>query len=143
MSTFESRKLFRADVILRVEYETTNRKPFTEGISFSKNLSNVGICVVMPDRLSKNCKLDLAIHLPNKKKAIFAKGEVVWQMECLSYPESKKKYYITGIQFSNMSSSNAIKESDYIKGIMVQKSEKENRILIKKLEKLYNTKKTK
>ena len=141
MSTFESRKLYRADIILRVEYETTNRKPFTEGIAFSKNLSCVGICVVMSDELSNKCTLDLAIHLPNKKKAIFARGEVLWQAECPSYPQGKRKYYTTGIQFSNMSTSDAIKESDFIKGVLIQKSEKENKLIIKKLEKLHNTKK--
>ena len=126
--------------MLRVEYETVNRKNFTEGIAFSKNLSDVGICVIMPDKLPKNCKLDLAIHLPNKKKALFAKSKVVWQTKCATEVEAKRKYYITGIQFKDMSVLDAIKESDFVKGILIQRSERENRAIINKLEKLYNVK---
>jgi hypothetical protein len=64
-------------------------------------------------------------------------------MKCATPPEVKRKYYTTGIQFSEMSAPDAIKESDFIKGILIQKSEKENRIITRKLEKLYNKKKLK
>ncbi|NQT32732.1 MAG: PilZ domain-containing protein [Candidatus Omnitrophica bacterium] len=135
MTTFEYRKLFRADAIVKVDYKTT-QEPILSGVAFTKNLSQTGICVVMPDKLVANRKLELKIYVSENKEFVGAEGIVLWQKPCLFVPESGKAYYLTGMQIVDMSPEDAIRESDFVRGFLVKKSEEQNKEIITKLEEL-------
>jgi len=133
MSTFEDRKLFRANAILKVEYSTT-KEPLVRGTSFTQNLSQTGIGFITDNQLVKDSELDLKIYLPDSESPIFAKGVVVWQYLSSFLPKSKRKYFSTGVEIRDMSSRDAIRESDFVKSSLVEKSERQRCKIIEKLE---------
>ena len=120
--------------MLTVRYGT-KAPPVFEGIAFSRNLSSVGVNIVMPHQLIKGTGLELNIHLPGTDETVFAKGKVVWQAECSYVPQSGKKYYSTGIQFYYMSTDDAIKSSDCVRDILKKNSDEQTRAIIDLLEK--------
>jgi len=135
MTTFEYRKFFRADVVLKVEYRTI-KAPILNGIAFSKNLSQTGISIVASDEFMKDTELELKIYIDDKKKPLTATGMVVWQSECSFVPESKREYFVTGIQLNDMSPEDAIVGSDFVRDFLVKKSQEQNEEIIEKIEEL-------
>ena len=133
MATFEYRKLFRADVVLRVEYKIKG-DPSSGGTAFSQNLSQTGINLILGERLPKDTELDIKIYLHEDKEPVIAKGSVVWQAQCSFVPASERKYYSTGILISDMSSKDAIRQSDFVRNCLVEKSESRKKEIIEKLE---------
>ena len=133
MATFEFRKLFRADVVVKVEYETKGKTPLG-GTAFSQNLSQTGINLIANEQLAKDTELNMKIYLYEKEEPVLASGVVVWQAPCSFIPKSERKYYSTGILIRNMSSQDAIRQSDFVKDCLVEKSEKEKKKIIKRLE---------
>lgn len=135
MGTFEFRKLFRADAVVRVDYKTTSG-PLCSGVSFSKNLSQTGINIIIPDRIDKDTELKMEIHIANSGKPVQAKGKIVWQSPCKYVPKSGKKYYTTGVQIIDMSSEDAIRESDFVRNFLVKRSEEQNKEIVERIEHL-------
>lgn len=139
MGTFEFRKLFRADAVIRVEYKTTSG-PICKGISFSKNLSQTGINIIIPDKLDKDMELKMKIYISSSDDPVQAKGKVVWQSPCKYVPKSGRKYYTTGVQIIDMSSEDAIRESDFVRNFLASRSEEQNKEIVEKIEKLKENK---
>ncbi|MBM3248894.1 MAG: PilZ domain-containing protein [Candidatus Omnitrophica bacterium] len=135
MPTFEYRKLFRANIILRVDYHSLSDPKIT-GTAFSKNISPTGLNIVMADKLEKNSEVELEIHIEEGKKPIYAKGKIIWQQECPKVSQSKVKYYSCGIQCDYMSSDDAISTSDFVRDIVREQSEGQIREIISKIEKI-------
>jgi len=133
MGTFEQRKLTRADVLLKVTYKTVGG-PRLEGFSFSRNISTIGINIIIPDKLNKDTELELQVYLPEKEKPIISKGKVIWQVVCPYLPSSKRRYYSIGVQFSHMISDDAIKTSDFVKNILRKQSDTWTKKIIEKIE---------
>ena len=133
MATFEYRKLFRADVVVKVEYET-KKEPFRGGTAFSMNLSQTGINIIANEQFDKDTELIMKIYLTEKEEPVVAKGVVVWQAPCSFTPKTEKKYYSTGVLISDMSSQDAIRQSDFVKDCLVEKSEKQKKKIIERLE---------
>jgi hypothetical protein len=134
MGTFEHRKLIRANIILKVLYKTLG-EPKLSGFAFSKNLSATGISIIMPDKFSKDTELELEVYLPGKKQPIAAKAKVVWQAECALFPNAKKKYYSTGMQFLDMSTQDATEASDFIKNVLNKQSTTQTKRIIDRIDK--------
>jgi len=135
MPTFEYRKLFRADIILKVEYSSL-KAPKISGIAFSKNISPTGMSIITADNLEKNSELELQIHIKEGKRPIYARGKIIWQHECPKVSPSKKKYYSCGIQCNYMSSQDAISTSDFVRDIVREQSESQIREIISRIEKI-------
>lgn len=135
MPTFEYRKLFRANIILKVEYKSL-KEPKINGIAFSKNISPTGMNIIMADNLEKNSELELQIYIKEGKKPIYARGKIIWQHECSKVWSSKKKYYAYGIQCDYMSSQDAISTSDFVRDIVKEQSESQIREIIFRIEKI-------
>ncbi len=133
MSTFEVRKLFRADIVLKVTYRRSGTDT-TDRLAFSKNLSSTGISFIARDNFSPETALDLAIHIGERQAPLRAKGVVKWFFECAHVPKSGRKYYSCGVQLVEMSPEDAIRGSDFVKNILKAKSEEQNRDIINKLE---------
>lgn len=135
MATIEYRKLFRANINLKVNYKIL-QEPMSEGITFSRNLSSIGINIIIMEKLSEDDVLSLEIYLLPDSKPVAAKGKVVWQRLCTYQTESKRRYYSTGIHFLAMPPDDAIKTSDFIGEILRKQKEEEDRTIIEKIESL-------
>ena len=135
MPTFEYRKLFRANIILKVEYHSL-KEPKINGIAFSKNISPTGMSIIMADNLEKNSEVELQIYIKEGTKPIYARGKVIWLQECPKVSKSKKKYYSCGIQCDYMSSQDAVSTSDFVRDIVKEQSESQIREIISRLEKI-------
>lgn len=138
MPTFEYRKLFRANIILKVEYYSLSDSKI-KGTAFSKNISPTGLNIVMVDKLAKNSELELKIHIVDGKKPIYAKGKVIWQQECPPVLKTEKKYYSCGIQCNYMSSQDAISTSDFVRNIVKEQSKSQIKEIISRIEKINRT----
>lgn len=139
MPTFEYRKLFRANIILKVEYHSL-ADPKISGVAFSKNISPTGMSIIMADNLEKNSELELQIHIKEGIRPIYARGKIVWQQECPKVSSSKKQYYSCGIQCNYMSSEDAISTSDFVRDIVREQSIGQIREIISRLEKIKGAK---
>ena len=133
MATFEYRKLFRADAVVKVEFSEKAESGF-KGAGFSKTISQTGINIVVDRPLEEGAELDLILHIELPGGPVRAKGVVIWKKECMFVPESGRKYYSVGVQINEMSSGDAIRESDYVRDFLIRKSEEQNRKIIQKLE---------
>ena len=133
MATFEYRKLFRADAVVKVEFSKV-AEPECKGMGYSKNMSQTGLNILTDKSIEKGDWIDLTVHIADPGGPVKAKGVVVWQSECSFVPESKRKYYSMGVQIIEMSSEDAIRESDYVKDYLVKKSEEQDVEIVKKLE---------
>jgi c-di-GMP-binding flagellar brake protein YcgR len=134
MPTFEFRKLYRVDIALKVEYRT-QEEPFVEGVGLSKNLSSTGVNIVTADRLEEGTALELRVYFPSGgQQPLTARGVVEWLAECSFIPLSGKKYYTVAVHFSNMSTEDAIRGSDFVQNTLKEQSEERNREIIEKLE---------
>jgi c-di-GMP-binding flagellar brake protein YcgR len=131
--TFEYRKLFRVNIVLKVEYKTL-KVPILSGVAFSKNMSSTGMNIVMSHKLERNAELALQIYIPDSNKPITATGIIVWQSECSYTPKSRKKYYSCGIKFSQMQPEQAIITSDFVRDVLRQQSEEEIKKIIDMIE---------
>lgn len=133
MPTFEYRKLFRVNIVLKVEYKTL-KEPILSGVAFSKNMSSTGMNIVMSHKLDRNAELELVIYISGAKKPITAIGTIVWQSQCSYVPKSKKKYYSSGIRFSQMQPEQAIITSDFVRDVLKKQSDEEVRKIIDSIE---------
>lgn len=133
--TFEHRKLYRADIILKVDYKTV-KAPLVKGTAFTKNISSTGLNVIMPHGLSEGTKIDFKIYIKGDSKAVSGEGEILWSEKCSFKPDSNREYYSAGVLIDDMSSEDAILESDFVREILVRKSMEETIEIIKKLESL-------
>ena len=134
MPTFEFRKLLRANTVVKVTYKRVGGVS-GEGLAYSKNVSSTGINIIMPDKVEKGEKLELHIFTPQSEDPVLATAKIIWQAECPYVPQSRKKYYSTGMQFDYMSSDDAIKTSDFVRVILKQQSAERIRKIIEMLEK--------
>ena len=139
MSTFEYRKLLRANILLKVLYKTKNW-PLLEGVAYSKNVGTVGINIIMGDKLEKNTELSLQIFLPGDDKPVMAAGKLVWQYKCPYLPPSSRQYYTSGIQFSEMAPNDAIRASDFIRNLLKTRSDAEVKKVIDMIENIKHPK---
>ena len=139
MPTFEYRKLFRANIILRVDYHSLSDPEIT-GTAFSKNISPTGLNIVMPDKLKEGSELELKIHIVEGKEPIYAKGKIIWIQECPPVFKTEKKYYSCGIQCNYMSSEDAISTSDFVRDIVKEQSESQIKEIISRVEKIKGAK---
>ena len=134
MATFEYRKLFRADVVVTVEYKTL-QEPILSGVACTKNLSQTGLSLIMPDKLAKDRKIELEIHIGGDNP-IHVEAIILWQNPCNVTSKKGLTYYLTGLQIIDMAPDDAIRESDFVRDFLVEKSEELNIEIIKKLEEL-------
>lgn len=135
MASFENRKFIRADIALKVAYKSLTA-PVHEGVAFSRDISVLGMNLIMPDILIKETPLELKIYLDEEIPPISAKGKLVWQKKCNYLPESNRQYYISGIQFTDMPVEDALRASEFVRGYLRHQSETDIKQIIELNEKL-------
>jgi hypothetical protein len=124
MASFENRKYLRADISLKVEYETIG-PPVHKGTAFCRDISVLGLNLILPDDLMAETLMDLKIHLGESEPPVIAKGMVIWRIKCEYLPRSRKQYYVCGIRFSDMMGSDAVRASEFVRGYLKYRSDEE------------------
>ena len=137
MSTFEYRKLLRASVVLKVTYRTVKKPVFQETV-FSKNISCVSIAIINTRIFQKDTEVLLEIYPSAHQQPILAKGRVKWQSKCSYTPKSGRQFYVTVVVFSEMLPDDVIRTSDFVKDILLQRSQEEETRIIDKIEEMAN-----
>ena len=133
MSTFEYRKLLRASAMIKVVYRTI-KEPVLQETVFSKNISCISMAVITTKELEKDRELLIEIYINEHKEPVAVKGKVVWQSKCSHVPKSQRQFYLTAIIFTDMSTDDAIRTSDFVREILRRHSEAENKRIIDMIE---------
>ena len=87
-----------------------------EDVSFTKDVSKDGVCILIGEGIEIGTILCLKIYLPNSPDPIEAKGQVVWK-EASSYlnaKTSKRVYYDVGMEFVDIDQKNKERLYRYI-----------------------------
>ncbi|MFZ5800049.1 MAG: PilZ domain-containing protein [Candidatus Omnitrophota bacterium] len=133
MATFEYRKLLRASVMLKVTYKTFG-EPHLEGSGYSRNVGTIGVNLILSDKIERNTDVEVKILLPDNDIPVIARGKVIWVHRCEYIPPSNKQYYVCGVQFDDMSETDAVKTSDFVHRLLKEKSAQELKKTVDKLE---------
>lgn len=135
MASLENRKFLRANIALKVEYKTLS-SPVCRGVAYSKDVSVLGMNLIMSDGLVRGTQLGLRIFLDEEVPPVIAKGKVVWQRRCDYLPESNRRYYISGVQFVDMPAEDAVRASEFVRGYLKSQSEADIKRIIEMAESL-------
>lgn len=81
-----------------------------------KNISAVGICLILYEGISIGTGLELEIYLPDGAPALLAKGKVVWVKEFKLESELKTRFDV-GISFYEINESDAARISRYVSSL--------------------------
>ncbi|MFZ5801231.1 MAG: PilZ domain-containing protein [Candidatus Omnitrophota bacterium] len=135
MASLENRKFLRANIALKVEYESLS-PPGCQGAAYSKDISVLGMNLIMPDEVARGTRLGLRIFLDEEVPPVAAKGKIVWQRRCDYLPQSNRRYYISGIQFEDMPSDDAVRASEFVRGYLKSQSEADIKRIIEMTENL-------
>lgn len=83
----------------------------------SIDISAGGFCLGLNRALKIDSVLELIVHLPDKGKSFFCMGRVVWQGKARK-DERGKRFYETGLQFSDLDLKNRLRLIYYVHGKM-------------------------
>ncbi|MCK4325365.1 PilZ domain-containing protein [bacterium] len=129
------RGLIRAYVPLRVDYKILS-EPQIKDKTLSKNFCISGINIFVPHQLQMETLIELKVYLPSTSEAILVKGKIVWQDEVNYMGTSKRKYFATGIKFTEIDSIDKTKFTKCILTHLSDKTEKGNKEFVDKIESL-------
>ena len=82
-----------------------------------KNISAVGICLILYDNVKIGTGLELEIYLPSTASSILAKGRVVWVKEYKIISELKPRFD-AGIEFLEIQEADKQKISQYVSSVI-------------------------
>jgi len=82
--------------------------------SFTENISPVGICFLVDEKIELDTTLSLKIYLPGSKEAIEAQGKVVWTRESAFLSVKKRKHYDLGVEIVEIDSNDRQRIWQYI-----------------------------
>lgn len=82
-----------------------------------KNISAVGICLILYDNVKIGTGLELEIYLPSTASSILAKGRVVWVKEYKITSELKPRFD-AGIEFLEIQEADKQKISRYVSPVL-------------------------
>lgn len=82
-----------------------------------KNISAVGICLILYDNVKIGTGLELEIYLPSTVSSILAKGRVVWVKEYKIISELKPRFD-AGIEFLEIQEADRHKISQYVSSVI-------------------------
>ena len=110
----ERRKFIRLSSAFTVGYRILDSSE-KEKITFSKNISEGGICFVVEEELGVSELLDLNLYLPGDKEIISVTGRVIWIKECPEEGELGKRTFRVGIEFIGLDKKSAKKIDQYVR----------------------------
>jgi c-di-GMP-binding flagellar brake protein YcgR len=102
MPVIERRRFPRLAFNVEVEYKVLEAEATEALASYSKDISAVGICIILLDKVDKGTLLDLKFFLPDLNRTIFAQGRVVWTEEFVVGDMKTGKAFEAGIEFTKL-----------------------------------------
>lgn len=113
----EKRRFVRLDVRVKVDYEIV-QSPQEKFKSFTKNLSQGGICLFLDNYLKKDTLLDLKLHVPDQTQPLEATGKIVWIDTFKIGDKDAKEHFEAGIEFVDISQEDKDKIGKYVFGLL-------------------------
>lgn len=113
----ERRRFIRLDARVKVEYRVVESEQ-TKINSFTKNVSQGGICLFLNISLTKGTLLDLKLYLPEEKEPIQTVGKIVWIELFEVGDKTSKEQYEAGIEFMNINDADRVKIGRYVFGVL-------------------------
>lgn len=108
----ERRRMVRVSAALELKYRVLE-KPEIERMTLSKDISGVGVGLLLDEELKEGTGLKLMINLPDEAVPVLATGEVVWSKRIF---EKGKAKFSTGIKFSKIEPSDEKKLLKHLYG---------------------------
>lgn len=93
----ERRRVVRVDAAVNVRYKLLKSKAANRR-SLSENISKLGACLLLDEKLTQGTLLELELEIPTFPKSLFTKAEVVWTKEFSLQMTEKRSFYI-GVEF--------------------------------------------
>ncbi|MBL7069728.1 MAG: PilZ domain-containing protein [Candidatus Omnitrophica bacterium] len=112
----ERRQSRRVRAILPAKY-SIDHKPRPKKESKSKNISTGGILIQLNEKVLPATQLLLDIILPEDRKPVTARGEVVWINDLPETDETGRRLFDAGIKFTSMSPSDKERLNKHIEDI--------------------------
>ncbi|MFQ5681247.1 MAG: PilZ domain-containing protein [Candidatus Omnitrophota bacterium] len=106
----ERRRFIRADTRFNVEYFLGGKSSSSQA-SGARNISQGGVCLMFNERIDKDTEIGLKFYLPEFRSPVSCRGRVIWQNEVT---ENNRKFYQTGIEFTEIEEADKEKISKYI-----------------------------
>jgi c-di-GMP-binding flagellar brake protein YcgR len=116
MSGRERRRFPRLALNAEVEYAVSKQEEAELFTTESRNISSVGVCIIVFERLEQGAILDLKFPLPQLNKFIITKGRVAWIRELTIRKKKVGMVYEAGIEFINIKDTDREKLEKYILG---------------------------
>ena len=91
-----------------VEYSRNAEEDFSKS-AFMKDMSILGLCIFVPERLDIDTKLYLKIYLSGSEVPLQVEGRVVWQKM-----SSYLNYFDSGIEFADLGDTDHKRLTEYI-----------------------------
>jgi c-di-GMP-binding flagellar brake protein YcgR len=111
----ERRRAVRVDTTLNVRYRILKTKA-AQRRSLSENISRLGACLLLDEKLSQGTLLELEIELPTPPSSLFTKARVVWTKESPLQMIEKRNFH-TGVEFLDTDHQSQEKLSSFIEGL--------------------------
>lgn len=94
----ERRRAERFDISIGVRYKVL-KNGLTYGEAKSVNISRVGLCLMLYERVNKNTLLEIMIEPPSADRLHIFQGQVMWVEEMDNEPVTQRKRFRAGISF--------------------------------------------
>ncbi len=111
----EKRRFPRLDIRVKVEYQIAE-SPQNKIKSFTKNVSQGGICLFLDSSLDKGTLLDLKLYMPDKNEPILATGKIAW-IEKFEVGDTKEQFE-AGIEFIDIAKEDSDRVAKYVFGAL-------------------------
>ena len=113
----ERRKFVRVISPVNIAYNKCNSSE-KERISFSKDISKGGVCLIVYEELKKSDLLDLKIYLHKDEAPISVKARVIWIHAFATDGLLKEKKFYAGMEFMAIDEKDVGRIEEYISTIM-------------------------
>lgn len=97
----ERRKCQRLDAVLDIKYKLL-KSTVTHSRTRSKNISEVGMCILTYEMLPIGSPIEIKIALSESKELIEVKGNVAWCQESEKKEQDGRRSFLTGVKFAEI-----------------------------------------
>jgi len=112
----ERRQHVRFEQCLAVNYIIAKRSRLNNNGN-TVNISEGGMKLLLPEKLTSGAIIYFKIHLPEPRKAVEVEGSVVWSEDAEGQDQSGKRLFHSGIKFSYIKEPSGTPLIDYLRSI--------------------------
>lgn len=112
----DRRRAVRVGVAINVRYKLLKGKVVNRW-GLSENISNLGACLLLDERLSQGALMELEIEIPAFTKSLFTKAEVIWTKESSLQMLERRSFHI-GVKFLDMDHQSQERLSNFIESLL-------------------------